>query len=105
MMPRYSADGEVCQIVVERQHYFSGIAHLDSTMPHELVAQIIDELAPSGERGPLTTDKEMARLSTYGGNSATSFSDYENVSIDISRLTSSPDDVVALIKWKHQQCM
>jgi hypothetical protein len=104
MMPTYSPDGEVCQIVVEREHYFNGIAHLDSTMPHDVVNHIIDELVPDNERGPLTTDKEMARLSIYGGNSATSFSDYENVSIDISRLTSSPDDIVALVKWKHLAC-
>jgi hypothetical protein len=86
VMPTYSAEGAVCQVVIERQHYFNGTAHLDATMPRKLVIQVIDELVPEKDRGPLTTGKEMARLSIYSGNSATSFFDYENVSIDIARL-------------------
>jgi hypothetical protein len=104
MMPSYSANGQVCMVVLQKAHYVNGVTDLDSTLPREVVTQILDELAPPSERGPLTTDPEMARLSLYSGNSVTSLLDYKNVSFDISRLTSSPGDIVAVIQWKGRSC-
>jgi hypothetical protein len=104
MMPRYSASGQVCMVVVQKDHYVNGEAVLDSTLPREVVTQIFDELVPPSERGPLTTNKEFDRLSVYTGNSVTSLHDYENVSFDISRLASSPGDIIAVIQWKGRSC-
>ncbi len=104
MMPRYSADGQVCTVVVQKDHYVNGVAVLDSTLPREVVTQIFDELVPPSERGPLTTNKELDRLSVYTGNSVTSLHDYENVSIDISRQASSEADIIAVIQWKGRLC-
>jgi hypothetical protein len=104
IMPRYSANGQVCMIVVQKDHYVDDVALLDSTVPREVVTQIFDELVPPGERGPRTTDDEIARLSLYAGNSVTSRLDYKNVSLEISRLASSPDDIVAVIQWKDRLC-
>ena len=104
MTPTYSADGQVCQVVIERQHYLNGTVDLDSTMPHDAVNQIVNKLVPNEEKGPLTTDKEMARLSIYAGNTVTSFVDYKNISVDISRQPSSRGDIVAVIKWKRELC-
>ena len=104
IMPRYSANGQVCMIVAQKDHYVDDVAFLDSTLPREVVAQIFDELVPPSERGPLTTNDEMARLSLYAGNSVTSRLDYKNVSLEISRLASSPDDIVAVIQWKGRSC-
>lgn len=104
MMPRYAANGQVCMIVLQKEHYVKGAADLDSTLPRQVVAQIFDELVPPTERGPLTTNKEFDRLSVYAGNSVTSLHDYENVSFDISRLASSPGDIVATIQWKGRSC-
>jgi hypothetical protein len=104
MMPRYSANGQVCMVVVQKDHYVNGVAVLDSTLPREVVTQIFDELVPPSERGPLSTNNEMARLSVYSGNGVTSLLDYKNVSFDISRQASSPGDIIAVIQWKGRLC-
>ena len=104
MMPRYAADGQVCEVAIQKDHYFNGMIQYDSTLPRRVVIQILDELAPPAERGPLTINDELARLSLYAGNSVTSFLDYKNVSLDVSRPTSSPDDIVAMIQWKGRSC-
>jgi hypothetical protein len=104
IMPRYAASGQVCRIVLQKEHYADGVADLDPTLPREVVSQLFEELVPPSERGPLTTNKEFDRLSLYAGNSVTSFHDYENVSFDISRLASSPGDIVAVMQWKGRSC-
>ena len=104
MMPRYAADGQVCEVAIQKDHYFNGMIQYDSTLPRGVVIQIFDELAPPAERGPLTINDELARLSLYAGNSVTSFLDYKNVSLDVSRPASSPDDIVAVIQWKDHSC-
>lgn len=104
MMPRYSANGQVCMVVLQKDHYVSGVADLDSTLLRDAITQIFDELAPPSERGPLTVDPELARLSLYAGNAVTSLLDYKNVSFDISREASSPGDIIAVIYWKAHPC-
>lgn len=104
VMPGYSADGQICQAVIQKESYSNEIVHLDPTMPREVVDQIVDELVPDNEKGPLTLDKEMSRLSLYIGNAVTSFVDYKNVSVDIERRASSTGETVAVIKWKHPAC-
>lgn len=104
MMPTYSANGQVCTVLLQKDHFVGGVDDLDSTLPREVLTQIFDELVPPSERGPLTTNKEFDRLSVYTGNSVTALHDYENVSFDISRLSSSPGDIVAVIQWKHRTC-
>lgn len=104
MMPRSAANGQVCMVLLQKDHYVNGVDDLDSTLPREVLTQIFDELVPTSERGPLTTNKEFDRLSVYTGNSVTSLHDYENVSFDISRLASSPGDIIAVIRWKGRSC-
>lgn len=104
MMPRFSMDGQVCMVVLQKDHYVNGIMELDSTLPRELITEIFDELVPASERGPLTTNTEMARLSLYAGNSVTSVVDYKNVSFDVARQASSPSDIMAVIQWKGRSC-
>ncbi len=104
MMPRYSADGQVCMVVFQKDHYVNGVEDLDSTLPREEITQVFDELVPPSERGPLSTNKEMARLSVHAGNSVSSLLDYKYVSFDISRPASSRGDIVAEIQWKGRTC-
>jgi hypothetical protein len=52
--PRYSVDGEVCEIGLERKHYSSEKIYLDSALSREEIDQIADEVAPINERGPRT---------------------------------------------------
>jgi len=104
MMPRFSVDGQVCMVVLQKDHYVHGIADLDSTLSRELVMQVFDELVPPSERGALSTNNEMARLSVYSGNGVTSLLDYKNVSLEIARQASSAGDIVAVIQWKDHSC-
>jgi hypothetical protein len=104
MTPRYAADGQVCEVAIQKDHYFNGTIQYDSELPREVVIQIFDELAPPAERGPQTINDELARLSLYAGASVTSFLDYKNVALDVSRPASSPGDIVAVIQWKGRSC-
>jgi hypothetical protein len=104
MMPRYFGDGQICLAVLQKDHFVNGVADLDSTLPREAITQIFEELVPPSERGPLITNKEMARLSVYSGNGVSSRVDYKYVSLDIAGQASSPGDVVAVIQWKDRPC-
>lgn len=107
MMPRYSGDGQVCEIVIEKHHYSNETAILDSTIPRELIMQIVDELVPPNERGSLTINTGSEFMSEYSGNSVTTFAEYKNVSIDIVGMESPlvcAGDIVVLIRWKNRKC-
>ena len=107
MMPRYSDDGRVCAIGLERRHYSADEVRLDSAMEREVIDQIADELVPSGERGLRTMGTGGRDLISESGNSLVRFAEYENVSIrvysDNSR-TCRRGNVVAVIEWKNRQC-
>ena len=45
MMPRYSADGQVCEIGLEKLHYSPEMIRVDSSLSREEIDQIFDELA------------------------------------------------------------
>jgi hypothetical protein len=51
MTPRYTTDGQVCQMSIERQRGTRSGVTLDSFMSDNLVKEIVDELAPLSERG------------------------------------------------------
>jgi hypothetical protein len=103
MMPRYSEDGQVCEVAVERRHF----SNLDSTIPREMLTQIADELVPAGERGPVNPNLGREYLSAYSGNGVTTFADYKNVSIHIFGVASPigfAGDIVAVIRWNNRRC-
>lgn len=112
MMPRYSADGQVCEIGLERRHYSPEEIHLDSTLSRNLIDQIADELAPASERGKRITEIGMGGLIVQAGNGITTNTEYENVSIQIYSNVLPPsrkreivvDDVAATIHWKNRKC-
>lgn len=107
MMPRYTNDGQVCEITLEKHHYSNGTAYLGSTIPRATFIELADELAPQSERGQQTMNFGKEYMSAYGGNSVATFAEYENVSIEISGIASpvtSAGDIVAVIKWKKRTC-
>ncbi len=67
VMPKYAGDGQVCEIVIQKEHYAGGVTNLYSTIPHNEILKIIDELVPASERGPSlkTLGQEYISL-TYG---------------------------------------
>ncbi len=105
MMPRYSDDGQVCEIGLERRHYFPEKVNLDSDLSRDEIDQIADELAPANERGARTMGKRD--LTLVVGHAVTTISGYENISIQIYYSDSKQfnrSDFVAIIKWKNRKC-
>ncbi len=90
MMPTYSDDGQVCEITLEKHHYLNEKASLGSAIPRETFTELIDELAPPSERGKQTMNFGKEYMSAYGGNSITTFAEYENVSINIFGIAFPP---------------
>jgi hypothetical protein len=111
MMPRYSADGQVCEIGLEKLHYSPETIRLDSSLSRKEIDQIFDELVPADERGPRSKDFAGA-LITQVGQSLTTNIDFEKVSMLIySDASPAPgkggttvDDVAATLKWKNRIC-
>ncbi len=108
MVPRYSDDGQVCEITIQRFHTLNGAASLSSTIPREQLIQIIDELVPRGDRGPLSpVNLGREYISLYTSPTVTTYAEYENVSIYIYGIASPhacAGDVVATILWKKRKC-
>jgi hypothetical protein len=107
MMPKYAEDGRVCELTLEKHHYSNETASLSSAIPREMFTQLVDELVPAKERGPLAMNFGKEYISAYSGNSITTFAEYENVSVQIFGIASpltSAGDVVAVIQWKHRGC-
>ena len=110
MMPSYSADGQVCEIGLEKLHYSSETIRLDSSLSRKEIDQIFDELVPAAERGP--SAKDFARtLITQNGHNLTTNVDFQNVSIQIygdastaGKAGATVDEVVATLKWKSRKC-
>ena len=108
MFPTYSSDGQVCELALERRHYSGEAINLDPTFSREEIIKLIDELAPISQRGPLTMGVGTEYLSERSGGAATTFSEYENVSIHIYGWSSNScargGDVAAAVRWKKRKC-
>ena len=115
MMPRYSADGQVCEIGLERLHYSPETIRLESSLSRKDIDQIFDELVPSDERGPKPENRLEQGMIQFSGNSMVSDEEYKNVSIQIygglsgdvlgkRKTPATVDEVVATLKWKNRSC-
>jgi hypothetical protein len=111
MMPRYSADGQVCEIGLEKLHYSPEKIRLDSSLSRKEIDEIVDELVPSAQRGPKPTGLLEQGMTTQSGASMVSDEEYQNVSIQIYSSTSpaakggtTADEVTATLKWKNRKC-
>jgi hypothetical protein len=70
-LPRYTANGQVCQIGLEKLHYSPDMVRLDSELDRKDIDEIFNELVPADERGPRS--KEMLRdLVDIEGNAVSS---------------------------------
>jgi hypothetical protein len=112
MMPRYTADGQICEIGLERRHYSPEMIRLDAEIPGETIDQVIDELVPASERGERSKDLLGGYLIDESGPGMTLTSSYQNVSIyRFSRVLSRSRrgetieaNVAASITWKNRKC-
>jgi hypothetical protein len=107
MMPRYSKEGQVCEITLQKQLYTPDGFFSDSTLERAEINKIVDELVPPTERGKKIKGKDMILQSGRGMAMNT---EYENVSIVIYSDASQRQgqtvarDIVATITWKHRTC-
>jgi hypothetical protein len=110
MMPRYSSEGQICEIVLEKRHYSPEVVRLDSDLSYKEIDQIFAELVPPDERGPRAKGFERGDLIELG-HSLTITAEFEKVSIQIvskelsaRRHTINVENVVAVVRWKNRTC-
>jgi hypothetical protein len=111
-MPRYSTDGQVCEIGLERLHYSPGEVRLDSSLSRKDIDEIFDELVPSEERGPQPKNPvEQVAGGFISGLAMVSDEEYQNVSIKIygelspgGEKAATVNEVAAALKWKNRKC-
>lgn len=97
-----SMKGTLCQVSFEQRHVQKDAVHMQSTMPRELVLEIIDELAPPDVRGkPLWQVAGFDYMDSISGSTAVSIANYKNVTVQIYKTRSESGDVATIIEWKH----
>jgi hypothetical protein len=111
MMPRYSADGQICEIGLEKLHYSPEKIRLDSSLTRKEIYQVFDELVPSNERGPKPQELLEQGMASFSGRGVVSDEEYQNVSIQIygnvshaGKKAATMDEVTATLKWKNRNC-
>jgi hypothetical protein len=112
LQPRYTAEGEICEIALEKLHYSAGVIRLAPTLTDAEVEQIADQLVPSAERGPKPKGPVEGHGTEFMGLSAVTSEEYENISIQTHRaIKGTAKDTITLgdigaatIIWKHRTC-
>jgi hypothetical protein len=112
MMPRYSSDGQVCEIGLEKLHFSPVAIRLDSSLSRKEIDEVFEELAPSSERGPKPANPISQGSTFISGRGMDTNEEYQNVSIDIFGSYSPTDgkggatgeEVAATLKWKNRKC-
>jgi hypothetical protein len=108
VMPRYTAEGQVCEVGLEKRHYSTKVISLNPSLSRGEIYRIFEELAPERERGNKSGREDLTRA----GHSITTTIQFENVSLQIfsEELSSSKKgeivegDVVGIIRWKTRRC-
>jgi hypothetical protein len=102
MTPKYSTDGQVCQMSIERQRGTRSGVMFDSFMSDKLVKEIVDELAPRSERG----EPRLGREDVFGvvrtGGMTTNMHGYENIDFDV--MDGPNRERVVVISWNNRKC-
>jgi hypothetical protein len=111
MMPRYTTEGELCEIGIERRHFSPDKIRLESALSRKEIDQILQELVPPAERGPKLPG--AMDLGPEQGNTILANTEFENVVIQIaSKRAPSPngstdiyvENIVASVRWKNRKC-
>ena len=115
MMPRYAADGQVCQIGLQRLNYSPEEIRLGSDMLSYEIDPTLEELVPNSERGPGPTGDVAPGTGATVGMMSIRDEEYQNVSIHIygafytgnipvSERVVFGDNIVATLTWKNRKC-
>ena len=108
MTALYSADGQVCQMTIERRHSTPKEKDIDlsSTVSRKVIDQLTDELVPANERGQARS-RWLDDDSYVAGGVSNVKRTFENVSIEIVGSTSQScngGDEVVIIRWTKRAC-
>jgi hypothetical protein len=111
MMPLFTSDGQVCEIVVERHTMDTPTKttiNLDPFLSKETVKELVDELAPPSVRGKALTgfDAWFGSVTIDGPFVITKYT-YENVLVEVHGINRDPGpggDSVVIIKWRKRTC-
>ena len=103
MTPRFAANGQVCEMVIERQQSTDTGIVFATSFSEEEIRQFVDELAPQAERG---RDLTKHLNETVDGVFITTEYDYENVVVRVYGLTrpAPAGDKVMIITWPKRAC-
>ena len=106
--PSYTSSHDLCEISIERRHYFNNRVDMDTEMPKEQILSLFDELVPKEERGgpsgKLPEDTEISESDL--GMLSTSIP-YENVTLTMYGKKDRPDRqhyITAIISWNKTPC-
>ena len=102
MTPKYTADGQVCEMSVQKQNVTER-RFQDSYIPNKQLKMLLDTLVPMSDRGKPLDGQDLV-LGT--GTVVTSTTVYENVSITIAESINNPrpGPSAILIKWRKRSC-
>jgi hypothetical protein len=103
MTPKFAADGEVCEMVIERRQKTDTGIVFAASFSEEEVRQFMDELAPEAERGRNLT--KVLNTSISGGSIVTEYS-YENLLVEVYGVTrpAPAGTKVIVITWPKRAC-
>ena len=105
VFPVFSADGNVCRMVIEKRGYSTEKPDFDIIIPTALANQLVDEVVPPSERG--NPSKFLSPDSYIAGGASLIKQDYANVSV--SMYGSSVEGKVRgaraiIIEWPKRTC-
>lgn len=111
MMPKYSENGQICEMGLEKRLYSPEKIRLDAGLSREEINQAFDELVPINERGPRSRDI-ADNLDLIDGRGFMMNEAYQNVLLKIFsnvRKTTRTEiqldaNLVAVIQWKNRKC-
>lgn len=106
MIPRYTADGQVCEMSFARQHMTRSGVCLDSRISDKLANDIVNELAPPAARGEeLHEPPHPSGVVVTAGRTDITLYNYENLEVTFATLSGErPGVVAAVISWKNRTC-
>ena len=103
MTPKFAADGQVCEMVIERRQSTDKGIVFATFFSEQEVREFVDELAPAADRGRDLT-KHLNGIVT-GGSIITEYN-YENLLVRVYGVTrpAPAGDRVIIISWPKRGC-
>ena len=112
-MPRYTEDGRVCEVGVEKRSYSPDLIRVGESFSQKEIDQIVDVLAPADERGPKQKGL-LGGMMVLSGQTYSNATVYENITVlsyggisstsDHKSSLTSTGDVAFTIQWTKRKC-